>query len=276
MLSYLHGFHAGNFADVHKHTALTLCLQMMQEKSSGIALFDTHAGSGVYDLTSERARKTAEADGGVHRVWDVREQLGTDWLAWLSVLDDMNAGGGPVRRYPGSPEWVRRQLREQDSLTLFELHPTEGEQLQQWSGGGSARVLKEDGLKGLLRQLPPPRPRMLVLLDPSWEVKTDYQAVPQALAKAWQKCRHGVFIIWYPILTGEAHKALLDGVRSGPVRKVLCSELMLDEPPTRGMTGSGLLLVNPPWGFAERFQAMQAEVGEVLGASLTQNWLVPE
>lgn len=276
MLSYLHGFHAGNFADVHKHTAFLLCLQMMQEKDSGIALFDTHAGSGLYDLNSEQARKTAEADTGVQAVWAVRDTLGASWEPWLGVLEEPDPGADRLASYPGSPEWARRQLRDQDSLTLFELHPGEGQALESWAGHGKARVIREDGLTGLVRRLPPPQPRLLVLLDPSWEVKSDYQQVPEVLEKAWRKCRHGVFIIWYPILAGEPHQRLLEKIRTGPVRKVLSSELMLDLAPARGMAGSGLLIVNPPWGFAERFQEMHAEAGAALEASLSQSWLVAE
>lgn len=276
MLSYLHSFHAGNFADLQKHAALTLCLEMMQEKSSGIAVFDTHAGSGLYDLTSERARKTAEADAGIQRVWAARSELEPDWRPMLEVLESLNPGADQLRQYPGSPEWLRRHLRSQDSQTVFELHPSESDQLREWAGPGIVRVLREDGLKGLLKQLPPPQPRLLVLVDPSWEVKTDYQEVPATLAKAWKKCRHGVFIVWYPILTSHAHEPMLSVLAQSGVRKVLASELMLDSPPGRGMVGSGLLLVNPPWGFAERFQVLMDQVALTLEATLSQRWLVPE
>lgn len=276
MLSYLHSFHAGNFADVHKHAALTLCLEMMQEKSSGIAVFDTHAGSGLYDLTSERARKTGEADAGIQRVWSSRQDLGSEWRPMLEVLASLDPESDQLRRYPGSPEWLRRHLRPQDSQTVFELHPAESDQLREWAGPGIVRVLREDGLKGVLKQLPPPQPRLLVLIDPSWEVKTDYQEVPDTLAKAWKKCRHGVFMVWYPVLTNNAHEPMLAALEQSGIRKVLASELMLDSPPERGMTGSGLLLVNPPWGFAERFQILVDQAALALQASLNQRWLVPE
>lgn len=279
MLSYLHAFHAGNFADVQKHAALTLALAMMQAKKTPIACFDTHAGSALYDLDSERARKTAEADSGIQRVWSVRERLvSDDWQAMLAPLRDLNGNRERVQRYPGSPEWFLRGRRPQDSFTAFELHPSEGDRLDDWARSGAVRVRREDGLQGLLRCLPPAEPRLLVLTDPSYEIKSDYADVALTVQRAWQKCRHGVYLIWYPLLTSGVHQALLDGIRGGPVRKVWRNEVMLDTPPERGMVGSGMLVVNPPWGFDQRLDAMMAEVCRpgCLDASVRSDWLVVE
>ncbi|WP_372982549.1 23S rRNA (adenine(2030)-N(6))-methyltransferase RlmJ [Marinobacter sediminum] len=280
MLSYLHAFHAGNFADVQKHSALALAATMMQAKKSGIAFMDTHAGSAVYDLGSERARKTGEADGGIQKLWAARERLSSsDWQPVLSVLADLNGNTGQLRRYPGSPAWFRHFLRDDDSLVTFELHPAEGERLSDWASSPKIRVVKSDGLSGMLNQLPPRQPRLLVLVDPSYEIKSDYAEVAATLQKAWQKCRHGVFLIWYPILTSGLQQELLDAVRQGSVRKVLRSEVHLEQPPERGMTGSGMLVVNPPWGFDDRLLAMIEEIKkgpEGLGVSHHMDWLVPE
>lgn len=280
MLSYLHGFHAGNFADVHKHTALVLTIRMMQAKPSGIACFDTHAGSASYDLDGERALKTGEADAGIHRVWACRQHLpGEDWQAMLVEMARGEGGDGRLKTYPGSPRWLYRYLRDQDRLTAFELHPAEGRLLDRWAAGHRAvTVVQEDGLEGLLRRLPPSQPRLLVLTDPSYEVKTDYDEVAQTLGRAWQKCRHGVYLVWYPILAGRPDERLKEGVRSGPVRKVLCSEILRRQPPERGMAGSGLLVVNPPWGFDERLAGMLAAVADdqCLAVAPTMDWLVAE
>lgn len=279
MLSYLHAFHAGNYADVQKHAALTLALTMMKAKASAIACFDTHAGSGLYDLESERARKTAEADGGIRPVWECRDALvSDDWQPLLAILSDLNGEGGSLRRYAGSPEWFLRSLRPQDSLTLYELHSSEGESLSSLVAGRNARVRREDGLRGLLKALPAKEPRLLVLVDPSYEIKQDYAAVASTLEKAWQKCRHGVFLVWYPILPDGHEQALLDGVRASSVRKVLRNEVRLAHPPARGMIGTGMLVVNPPWQFAERLESMLAEVctPDRLNATMAQDWLVPE
>lgn len=278
MLSYLHAFHAGNFADIQKHAAVVLALRMMQAKPSAIACFDTHAGSAVYDLSGERALKTGEARHGIQRVWSCRKQLQSD--DWQAILAELDSGAqGDVERYPGSPHWFCRYLREQDSLTAFELHPTESETLAQWGADRSGvKVCQENGLKGLLRRLPPRQPRLLVLTDPSYEVKTEYEDVADTLTKAWQKCRHGVYLVWYPVLAGRPDERLKSAISSGPVRKVLCHEIILDQAPARGMSGSGMLVINPPWGFDDRLAAMMEAVStsECLGITSTMDWLVPE
>ncbi len=279
MLSYLHAFHAGNFADVQKHAGLYLCLTMMQAKASPIACFDTHAGSADYDLAGERARKTAEADTGIQAVWRRRGQLGApDWAGFLAILERLNGDGPGLQRYPGSPAWMQALARPEDTVTAFELHSTEGAQLTRWAESRGVRVRQEDGLQGLLRALPPAQPRLCVLIDPSYEIRSDYQAVAQTLIKAWQRCRHGVFLVWYPILPDRPHEGLLSALAASPVRKTLRSELMLAEPPPRGMQGSGLLVVNPPWGFDTRLEAMLAEAGstDILNARHHLDWWLPE
>ena len=279
MLSYLHAFHAGNFADVQKHAALTLALSMMQAKKTAIACFDTHAGSAIYDLTSERARKTAEADAGIHRLWSLRGKLNSpDWQPMMELLGSVNRGSDTLSWYPGSPAWLASFGRPGDSIAAFELHPTEGKHLETWGEKSGVRVQNEDGLNGLLKCLPPVQPRLLALIDPSYEVKDEYGQVANTLAQAWKKCRHGVYLIWYPILTSGLQQQLIAGVQSSGVRKVLRSEVMLDQPPERGMVGSGMLVVNPPWGFDQRLSDMLAELeGETrLGMSASLSWLVPE
>ncbi|MGO1462144.1 MAG: 23S rRNA (adenine(2030)-N(6))-methyltransferase RlmJ [Marinobacter sp.] len=279
MLSYLHAFHAGNFADVQKHAALTLALSMMRAKPSAIACFDTHAGSAIYNLDSERARKTAEADAGIQKLWAHRSGLHSrDWQAVIQLLSQFNAGEGPLSVYPGSPAWIGQCLRPGDSLTAFELHPAENNQLVDWAKEQTVRVKHEDGLKGFLKQLPPRQPRLMALIDPSYEVKTEYLDVAQTLQKAWQKCRHGVYLVWYPILTSGVQDTLKQALKESPLRKVWCSEVHLDTPPERGMTGSGMLVVNPPWGFDDRFATMMEDIAteQVLGFSHEHGWLIPE
>ncbi|GGC58483.1 23S rRNA (adenine(2030)-N(6))-methyltransferase RlmJ [Marinobacter halophilus] len=279
MLSYLHAFHAGNFADVQKHAALTLALTMMQAKSSPIACFDTHAGSALYDLTSERARKTAEADSGIHRLWPFRQSLASaDWQPMLDILSRHTGSTDQMRSYPGSPAWFAEFARPGDSVTAFELHPTEGRSLETWATGAGVRVMQQDGLSGLLKRLPPTQPRLLTLIDPSYEIKDDYAQVADTLTRAWQKCRHGVYLVWYPVLTNGLEKRLVEALENGPVRKILRCEVMLDEPPERGMVGSGMLIVNPPWGFEQRLEAMMNDLqgSARLGLTASKTWLVPE
>ncbi|KAA1176252.1 23S rRNA (adenine(2030)-N(6))-methyltransferase RlmJ [Marinobacter salinexigens] len=279
MLSYLHAFHAGNVADVQKHAALTLTLSMMQAKASGIACFDTHAGSAVYDLNSDRARKTGESDTGIQALWMRRRDLvSEDWKPVLALLDQLNPKQDRLRVYPGSPSWFRHFLRTDDALTTFELHPSEGGRLSDWAAGQKIRVLQEDGLKGLLKQLPPRQPRLLTLVDPSYEIKSDYSDVADTVHKAWRKCRHGVYLIWYPILTSGLQQGLVSAIENSGITKVLRSEVSLKLPPERGMTGSGMLIVNPPWGFGDRLSAMMDDVSgaQCLNVKHRLDWLVPE
>lgn len=279
MLSYLHEFHAGNFADVQKHSALVLALTMMQAKPSAIAGFDTHAGIAHYDLDTERARKTAEANAGIRRLWQHRERLtGPDWSRMLQVLSQLNNGAEQLRFYPGSPAWFQAYQREQDSLIAFELHSGETSRLRQWARDRRVTVQAGDGLDGLLRQLPPSAPRLLVLMDPSYELKEDYRRVADTLTRAWHKCRHGVFLIWYPNLTSGLHEELIDRVARSGLRKIWHSRVSLDQPPERGMTGSGMLVVNPPWGFGDRLAEVLGAVSgpDMLAVRHQQDWLVPE
>lgn len=279
MLSYLHAFHAGNFADVQKHAGLTLALSMMQAKPSAIACFDTHAGSAVYDLESARARKTAEADAGVQKLWACRRSLTCDdWQPLLRVLSHFSGNEPRLTVYPGSPAWFHRFLRAGDSLTAFELHPSESDHLAHWATEQGVRVVHGDGLKGLLRQLPPAQARLITLIDPSYEIKSEYADVAATLHKAWKKCRHGVYLVWYPVLTSGLQANLKQSVKDSSIRKVWCSEVHLSNPPERGMTGSGLLVVNPPWGFGDRLAAMIEDVtGEqALGLFHEYGWLIPE
>lgn len=279
MLSYLHAFHAGNFADVQKHAALTLAISMMQVKTSGIACFDTHAGSALYDLDGERARKTGEADGGIQKLWQVGDALASeDWQPVRRVLAQLNGEADRLSVYPGSPAWFRQFLRAGDSLTAFELHPAESHQLAGWAPPRQVRVFREDGLQGLLKRLPPAQPRLLVLIDPSYEIKTEYADVAATLEAAWRKCRHGVYLVWYPILPGKPQHGLLNAIQNSSVRKVLRSEVHLNNPPERGMTGSGVLVVNPPWGFEGRFSAMLSMIAgsDALSITSEMDWLVPE
>ncbi|MEX0606206.1 MAG: 23S rRNA (adenine(2030)-N(6))-methyltransferase RlmJ [Marinobacter sp.] len=279
MLSYLHAFHAGNFADVQKHSALYLVLKLMQAKSSPIAYFDTHGGSGLYDLNSERARKTAEAAEGIQVLWSQRQTLASpDWQGFMDHLQRVNKGSDTLVRYPGSPAWLADSCRSQDSATCFELHPSEGGQLSRWAGSTALQVRRQDGLQGLLGCLPPNKPRLLALIDPSYEVKTEYKQVADTLAKAWQRCRHGVYLVWYPLLPKQEHKTLLSAIGSGKISKVLRSEVILNRPPDRGMYGSGMLVINPPWGFEERYTAMLRDAvrPDVINGLHQLDWLVPE
>ncbi|BES70523.1 23S rRNA (adenine(2030)-N(6))-methyltransferase RlmJ [Marinobacter nanhaiticus D15-8W] len=278
MLSYLHAFHAGNFADVHKHLGLFVALKLMQRKPTPIACFDTHGGSALYDLAGDKARKTGEAYAGVQRVWQRRATLEHElWPeVWGLIGGDPNEAA--LRYYPGSPAWLEGLRREQDSVTAFELHSNESSRLQQWAASTSVGVIAADGFRGLLSALPPREPRLFTLIDPPYEIKDDYARTADTLIRAWKRCRHGVYLVWYPVLPEAQFERMIEQVQGSPMTKVLRSQYLLDQPPERGMAGSGLLLVNPPWGWADAIQSMLGEIhaSGAIAARHQLDWVVPE
>lgn len=279
MLSYLHGFHAGNFADVHKHVTLTLLLRLLTRKETPLAYLDTHAGRGLYDLDAPAARKTAEFANGISRLWS-RTPVSPLLADYLDTVKRFNPDGG-LHAYPGSPAIARELLRAQDRALLCELHPAEVPALKAlFSGDTRIAVHRRDAFEGLRALTPPKENRGLVLIDPSYEVKSDYSDIAGALLQARRHWRTGVYMLWYPILAEARHETLLAAVLRSDQRKVLRSELRLpNDPQRRGMSGSGLLIANPPW----QLEAMLGATGELLANALSQpagihelEWLVPE
>lgn len=253
MLSYVHAFHAGNFADVHKHTVLTLSLEYLCRKSAPLALFDFYAGAGVYDLQDAQARKTAESDAGIGLLWPHPEwpPVVAGYGASLSAL---NAGG--LRSYPGSPELLIRLSREQDSVVLVELHPAAYASLQKRYGKDSrVHLHRRDAHEAIRALLPPSQPRGLVLLDPSYEGRDEFSSVSSSVRKALPGWRHGVWCIWYPLLTGNPHRPMVDSILREAGREVLVSELRVPVSGDR-MHGSGMLVINPPYVLREQLDEL--------------------
>ncbi len=262
MLSYRHGFHAGNWADVHKHAALVLLLEHLRAKAKPFSVIDAFAGDGLYDLDSAEAGKTGEFAAGIGQVWR-RDDAPAGVAGYLALVRAANPDGR-LRRYPGSPEIIRARLRAEDRLVLAELHPAGHAALRRWAGrDGRIAIHRRDGFELLGAAVPPVPRRGLALIDPSYEVKGDYEVAPRALAAALGRWRTGIFALWYPILPEGRHRALraaLDGLEA----PVLTSELAPGAPPVRGLQGSGLAIVNPPYRLADRL----AEAGEWLAGAL--------
>jgi 23S rRNA (adenine2030-N6)-methyltransferase len=283
MLSYQHAYHAGNFADVHKHLTQLSVTDMLLRKDSPITYIDTHAGRGLYPLAAQETQKLQEFRQGVAPLWRDRERLASVPLlsTWLALLGEVQSGRGRLDHYPGSPWWFARRLRPQDRLQLFELHPGEHRHLevQRLSSSGVTRH-REDGLKGLVKGLPVPTPRLCVLIDPSYERKGEYLEVVEALLAAMRKVRHAVVMVWYPLLPAGRHRELLEGLRDGGLRKIWRSELSRHRPHDgeRGMVGSGMLVVNPPWGLDDQLTTAMAAVTPRLAATARHDsdWWVEE
>lgn len=247
MLSYQHGYHAGNLADVHKHAALAWVLAEMTRKDKPLSYLETHAGRGLYDLGAPEALKTGEAAAGIERV--------ERWFApddpYARVLAETRRRHGP-RAYPGSPLVAALTLRTGDRMTLAELHPREGEALERALGPHGATIERRDGLETAVARTPPTPRRGLLLADPSWEVKAEYDKVPAALEAVARKWNVGALMLWYPLLPDARHAGMLRRLeRAFP--EGLRHEVRF--PPARaghGMEGSGLFVVNPPWRLDER------------------------
>ncbi|CAM3883167.1 23S rRNA (adenine(2030)-N(6))-methyltransferase RlmJ [Vreelandella rituensis] len=283
MLSYQHAYHAGNFADVHKHLTVFAVIEHLLRKKSAITYIDTHAGRGLYQLAAKESTRLQEHLGGIEPLWQARKQFCDPLLtSWLSALEGLQASNAKaaLSLYPGSPWWLGQRLREQDQLHLFELHPGEHEHLSAQPLPANTRRHYADGLAGLARLLPVVTPRLCVLLDPSYERKSEYQEVAQAVTQLMHKARHAVVLVWYPLLPAGHFQGLLEALRASQVRKIWRSELRLRDPSqeTHGMYGSGMLVINPPWGMQERLEGAMAELAPLLGEQCRHaaDWWVEE
>lgn len=282
MLSYQHAYHAGNFADVHKHLVLFAVIDHLLRKKSPITYMDTHAGRGIYPLAAEETAKLGEYREGIARLWQARARLGDDPLLgdWLAAVARVQARDGRLDHYPGSPWWLSERLRPQDRLMLFELHPGEHGHLARQALPDNVQRVHGDGLEGLVKRLPVATPRLCVLVDPSYERKGEHGGVAAAVLEAMRRARHALVLVWYPLLPVGRHHELLEGLREGGQRKIWRSELRLREPQEgeRGMVGSGMLVINPPWGLESRLAAAMRQVTLLLGATCRHrgDWWVGE
>ena len=283
MLAYQHAYHAGNVADIHKHIALNALLARLHAKASAITCVDTHAGRGIYPLDAQETQRGGEYVTGVMPLWEQRKTLAEQSPVleeWLGAIRSLNVDE-TLSCYPGSPWWFGHSLRDQDALALFELHPGEIKHLEEARSdlARNVQVTYGDGPETLLHQLPFPTPRLCVLIDPSYEIKSEYAQMADVLAATAHKVRHAIVLVWYPLLPENRHQALLEGVVDYDVRKVWRSELIFRDPAAgRGMYGSGLLIMNPPWqldvALNEAFSAVVECYGEF--ASHRSGWLVEE
>ena len=266
MLSYRHAFHAGNHADVLKHTVLVQLLRYLTQKDKALYFVDTHAGAAVYALDEGYAIKNAEYDSGIARLW-ARDDLPEALAGYLQQVRALNPDGA-LRRYPGSPQLALQLLRKQDRLRLFELHSTESQLLQQYFRGDSPRTIVQagDGFAGLQSVLPPPSRRALVLIDPSYEDKGDYRQVLAALREAQKRFRAGVYALWYPQVQRRESGQFPDQLKQLQSKDWLHVSLSVKQPAEGGygLHGSGMFILNPPWLLPEALRAVMPYLAKVL------------
>ncbi len=251
MLAYRHAFHAGNHADVLKHLTLVQVLQHLNQKEKGYRVIDTHAGAGAYALGGRQAQLHREFDSGIARLWG-RGDLPRAVQAYVDQVRAFN-DGPELRQYPGSPELARRLLRPQDQLRLFELHATDHGQLAgRMRGDARVEVRPADGFTVLKSQLPPPTRRGLLLIDPPYEIKTDYPRVLAALREALTRFAECTVLIWLPqlqLLEAARLPQRLKAAATGVAPKGwLLARLSVAHPKERGfgMLGSLVFVANPP------------------------------
>jgi 23S rRNA (adenine2030-N6)-methyltransferase len=252
MLSYQHAYHAGNHADVLKHAVLLALLAKLTAKDKPLRYIDTHAGAGGYDLRSPAARKNREFLGGIAKIYGAQSAPAAV-ARLLELVRRYNDGATKVEHYPGSPWLAREQLRPADSLYLFELHPAEHRMLLATLGADRrVTVMRTSGLEGCVGLVPPPERRGLVLIDPSYEVKDEHTQVVDALAKAHRRFSTGTFAIWYPVLERRWVQRFERAIRSIGLSSIDLYELCVaPDSQGRGLTGSGMIVVNPPWQVRE-------------------------
>ena len=264
MFSYRHAFHAGNHADVLKHTVLLAVLRHMSQKETPFTVFDTHAGAGLYRLDGDFAKTSEEAAEGFLKL--MAQEPKAPFAPALQDYVDMVASfnqKGSHKVYPGSPFIIQQLLRDRDKLKLFEIHPTDSKTLAaniaQLEVGRQVAILREDGFEGIKKFLPPPSRRALVFCDPSYEIKNDYGRVVDMAADALIRFATGTYVVWHPIIPRpEAHdlpkklKTLAN--RAGKAwlstsLTVKSSKLTQDsegEIIRPGLPASGMFLINPP------------------------------
>ncbi|MBL8251101.1 MAG: 23S rRNA (adenine(2030)-N(6))-methyltransferase RlmJ [Candidatus Competibacter sp.] len=260
MLGYRHGFHAGNFADVFKHAVLVGLLEALRAKDKPFRAFDAHAGAGRYDLASASARKNREFDDGVGRLWG-QPGLGPELEAYLQRVRALNPDGR-LRWYPGSPRIMRDLLRPGDKLVLAELHSSEFPRLAaEFAGDRQVAVRHGDGYALLESFLPPPERRGLVLLDPAYERKDEFERVAGAVRSIHRRWANGVVAIWYPILERAPSARFQRELQASAIPAILCAELErypADGPP--GLRGCGMIVVNPPWRLDQKLRRLLPEL----------------
>lgn len=265
MLSYRHSFHAGNHADVLKHLTEVAILDYLLQKDKPLCYHDTHAGAGLYSLQSSQAQKTAEYTEGIGKLWHYQPQsplLGK----YLDLVKQLNPDG-ELNFYPGSPKIAAMLLRAGDQLQATELHPSDFPLLQsQFLQRRLTRIENIDAFAGIKAMLPPLVKRGLVLIDPPYELKSEYQDLIKGLQEAYKRFPQATYAIWYPVIERSSIEAFIAAIVATGIKNQLRIEFNLHaDRPGHGMTGSGMLVINPPYTLAQSLAPALSEVQQQLG-----------
>lgn len=246
MLSYQHMYHAGCLADVHKHFCLSVILDELTQKDKPLTYMETHAGRGFYNLNSQEAKKTKEAESGIIKIL-AQNKLATD-SPYFKVINKIKKEMGKSF-YPGSPYIAQSLLREKDSLVFMELHPKENEALRKNIKSKNISFHKRDGYEGVLGISPPKQMRRgIVLIDPSYEVKAEYEQAANFILKLNQKWPEACIMLWYPILHSATHNLVSEKLQYANLPKFWQQEVLFKNDDINRAIGSGLIAVNTPFG----------------------------
>jgi len=274
-MNYRHSFHAGNSADVVKHSLLIALVRALQQKQSALTLIDTHAGCGLYDLGGDDARRTGESTQGVLRAFTEPDPLLSDYRAAVQAV---NVAREP-HLYPGSPRILAQLLRPQDLLILNEKHPEDAKALRLAMRDTSAAVHERDAYELWLAMLPPRTPRGVVVVDPPYEQPDERERITATLSAACRKWAHGVTVIWYPLKERGIHSQWKEQLRKLGIPKLLCVEHWLYDSDQPGLyNGAGLFIVNPPYAFTQALPPMLEALRATLAPErhrgvITAKWL---
>lgn len=271
MLSYRHGFHAGNHGDVLKHWVQVLCLQYLKQKDKPIFYIDTHSGAGMYSLTGPYAKKTGEFSAGIGRLWQ-QKKLPPVLQDYFNVVKQCNKA--KLAHYPGSPVIAQSLLREDDRLRLIEMHGSDSVTLQKhFARDQRAKVIEGDGFVDLKGLLPPASRRGMVLMDPSYEMKSDYSKVIKAVNEGLKRFATGQYLVWYPLINSVNAQRFSEQLRKIPCDSWLDVQLKVSLPPQgHGMFGSGMFVINPPWTLREQLEQGLPELTRLLAQDEGADW----
>lgn len=276
-MNYRHAYHAGNFADVVKHAAFARLVEYLKLKDKAFRVIDTHAGTGLYDLSSEEAQKTGEWLGGIGRLLDAKLSPEAQALLapYLEAVKSVNPQGS-LKKYPGSPLILRHLLRPQDRLSAIEFHPKDFERLKaKFAGDFQVRTIELDGWLALGAHLPPKEKRGLVLVDPPFEEKGEFDRLVDGLVRAHRRWPGGIYALWYPIKDRAAVKDFRERLRVSGIPKILDLSFEI-RPPSREelFDGSGLVVVNPPFVFEREMRVLLPELKKALAEDPKARWSV--
>jgi 23S rRNA (adenine2030-N6)-methyltransferase len=278
-LNYRHDFHAGNFADVFKHTILTRILVYLMRKPAPFRFIDTHAGAGRYDLSSAEAERTGEWRGGIGRLdlaamsTQARELI----APYAAVVGAAARGEG---FYPGSPALALAMLRPFDRMLFCDLHPEALKGLKACVGKDKrAKVIALDGYTGLNAFLPPIERRGLILIDPPFEAEDEFERLAGALVSAWRKWRDGVFMAWYPVKGGGGPQLLVRRLREAGARALRLDFSISPPEPGQRLTANGLIVINPPFCLEDEAACLLPELVRQLSqgrGDYETSWIEPQ